>query len=54
MKEHDLCLYFETCEHAEVCLRCLIPIKHSEEKGVPCCYRMEKNDENRNTSGNTR
>ena len=43
-RESDLCLHYDDCENADFCLRCLIPIKHSEESGLPCCFRRK--DEN--------
>lgn len=42
MKDHDLCLYYEDCANADVCLRCLIPLKNSGEHGIPCCFRRKK------------
>lgn len=42
MLESFRCIHYDHCSRADVCLRCLIPIKHSEEEGLPCCFRQKE------------
>lgn len=47
MLESFRCIHYDHCSQAAICLRCLIPIKHSEEEGLPCCFRQKEVEERR-------
>lgn len=44
MRDAFFCIHYDHCAKAEVCLRCLIPVRHSEEEGLPCCFREKEVD----------
>jgi hypothetical protein len=44
MREAKRCERYERCENAKVCLRCLVPAKHSTDETPPFCFKEAKGD----------